>query len=135
MSRKILLVDDDKETVNFMKYTMKLKGYEIFTASSGREALEQIAFNRPDAVVLDVMMPVLDGFTTLKAIRANPATAELPVLMLTAITEEASVTRAWREGANLYLAKPFEVEELSACIEAIFEGHELLPTQPSKRTT
>jgi DNA-binding response OmpR family regulator len=117
-----------------LHYTLKLHGYEVSSAATGRDALEQMAFGQPDLVVLDVMMPVMDGFATLKAIRENAATADLPVVMLTAKTDEKAVTNGWSEGATLYLAKPFEVEDFLACLEAVSEGDcDLLPPPPGQR--
>jgi DNA-binding response OmpR family regulator len=131
---KILVVDDEKEIVRLLQHTLKLKNYDVSSAITGRDALEHIAFDTPDLVILDVMMPVMDGFATLKAIRENPATAQLPVVMLTAKTDADAVAKGWHEGATLYLAKPFAVEDLLACIEAVLKGKdERLPPPPGQR--
>lgn len=134
MSKTILVVDDERDILRVVQHSLTLNGYAVTTAATGREALEQIAFNRPDAVVLDVMMPVMDGFQVLHQIRADPKTAALPVILLTAKTEEESIAKGWREGADLYLVKPFEISELIACVEALLEGnYDVLPTRPSER--
>ncbi|MDF2441388.1 MAG: two-component system, OmpR family, alkaline phosphatase synthesis response regulator PhoP [Abditibacteriota bacterium] len=134
MSKKILVVDDERDILKVVQHGLTIHGYAVTTAPTGREALEQIAFNQPDAIVLDIMMPVMDGFQVLHQIRSNPQTAELPVILLTAKTEEDSITKGWREGADLYLVKPFEIHELVECVEALFEGnYALLPIKPSER--
>jgi DNA-binding response OmpR family regulator len=134
MSQTILVVDDERDILRVVEHGLTIHGYAVITAGTGREALEHIAFEQPDVVVLDIMMPVMDGFQVLQQIRNTPKTAELPVILLTAKTEEASVAKGWREGADLYLVKPFEINELIACVEAIFErNYEVLPIKPSLR--
>lgn len=134
MSKTILAVDDERDILRIIEHSLTIHGYAVVTAESGREALEHIALQQPDIVVLDIMMPGMDGFEVLQQIRADPKTAELPVILLTAKTEEASIAKGWREGANLYLVKPFEMSELLDCVEAISEGNDgVLPTKPSER--
>ena len=134
MSKTVLAVDDERDILRVIEHGLTIHGFAVITAGTGREALEHIAFDQPDAVVLDIMMPVMDGFQVLQQIRSNPKTSALPVILLTAKTEEASIAKGWREGADLYLVKPFEIHELTACLEAVFEGnYEVLPIKPSER--
>ena len=134
MSKTVLVVDDERDILRVVKHGLTIHGYAVITAGTGREALEHIAFEPVDAVILDVMMPAMDGFQVLQQIRSNPKTEALPVILLTAKTEEASVAQGWREGADLYLVKPFEINELIACVEAVCEGnYDVLPTKPSLR--
>lgn len=82
MPKKILAVDDERHIVRLIQVNLERAGYEVVTAYDGREALKKIDEERPDMVVLDVMMPYMDGFETLKQIRANPLTRNLPVIVL-----------------------------------------------------
>ena len=81
-------------------------------AANGAECLLAVASLRPDLIVLDISMPVMDGFQVLRVLREKPETERVPVIMLTARTEDADVAQGWRAGADLYLTKPFEVQEL-----------------------
>ena len=118
MPKKILAVDDERHIVRLVEVNLQRAGYEVVTAYDGREALEKVESEKPDLVVLDVMMPYMDGFEVLKNLKANPATAEIPVIMLTAKTSAADKVAGLDTGADDYLAKPFEPEELLARIRA-----------------
>ncbi len=134
MAKKILIVDDEAEIQRFIQSSLRMQGYVTLLANNGNEALALIASEQPDVVIMDVMMPIMDGFSALQLIRSNSDTAQLPVIMLTALDKEDSVSKGWREGADLYLAKPFEVADLARCLEAIFQNdYTLLPAPPSHR--
>jgi CheY-like chemotaxis protein len=104
---RILVVDDSPFMVRLVTYMLESAGYETVSAENGRIALEMIAEESPDLVFLDTMMPEMDGLETLAAIRSNPRTRDLPVLMLTAKTQADDYQVALDAGANGYLTKPF----------------------------
>ena len=124
MPRKILAVDDEKHIVRLVQVNLERQGYEVVTASDGKEALEKVEEEHPDLVVLDVMMPYMDGFEVLQNLRRNPATREIPVIMLTAKAQDADVFRGWQSGVDCYLTKPFNPMELIAFVKRIFKSME-----------
>jgi DNA-binding response OmpR family regulator len=113
-SQHILVCDDDELLVDLLTYRLSARGYRITAARDGGEALERLAEEKPDAVVLDAMMPVVDGFEVLRRIRENTATADLPVVMLSARKQERDIVGALQLGANDFVVKPFIPEELVA---------------------
>jgi DNA-binding response OmpR family regulator len=108
----ILIADDEPLLTELLEHRLGAKGYRTLVARDGREALSKFDEAAPDAVVLDAMMPVHDGFEVLRRIRANPAHDATPVIMLTARRGEQDVIGALELGANDYLVKPFMPEEL-----------------------
>lgn len=117
---KILAVDDEKHIVRLVQITLEKEGFDLVTASNGREALEKLASEKPDLVVMDVMMPEMDGLEALAKMKADPATAKIPVIMLTAKAQDSDVFRGWQSGADLYLTKPFNPAELVTFVKRIF---------------
>ena len=109
---KILVVDDERNLVRLVQVNLERAGYVVIAAYDGKEALEVIARERPDLVVLDVMMPELDGFTVLERLRGNPETSEVPVVMLTARAQDEDYAKGLMRGADVYLTKPFNPNEL-----------------------
>ena len=108
-SRRILIVDDEDDIREVAQVSLELVGqYEVLTASSGREGLLTARDQRPDAILLDVMMPDLDGPATLAELQADPATRDIPVLFLTAKAQTAERTRLAQLGAAGVLTKPFD---------------------------
>jgi two-component system, OmpR family, alkaline phosphatase synthesis response regulator PhoP len=120
MPRKILAVDDERHIVRLVQVNLERAGYQVVTAFDGKEALEKVASEQPDLVVLDVMMPYLDGFGVLQELRKNNATRDLPVIMLTAKAQDADVFRGWQSGVDCYLTKPFNPMELISFVKRIF---------------
>jgi DNA-binding response OmpR family regulator len=117
----ILICDDDDMIVQIVTSKLRSEGREVVTASNGASALQMIKASLPSALILDAVMPGIDGFDVLKLLRAHPRTAELPVLMLTARRSKDDVTKALNLGANGYLAKPFSLGELAARVERLLE--------------
>jgi len=103
-----------------VQVNLERAGYIVVTAFDGKEALEKVASEQPDLVVLDVMMPYLDGFGVLQELRKNGATRDLPVIMLTAKAQDADVFRGWQSGVDCYLTKPFNPMELISFVKRIF---------------
>lgn len=122
MSQKILVVDDEPHIVRLVQVNLEKAGYDVTTASNGREALEAVAEVQPDLVVLDVMMPEMDGLEALKRLKENAATSEIPVILLTAKAQDADVFEGWKSGADLYLTKPFNPGELLLFVQRIFKS-------------
>ncbi|MCL4820818.1 MAG: response regulator [Vicinamibacteria bacterium] len=120
MNKKILIVDDEEDILNFLELVLREKGYDVETASGGHEALTKAQIERPDLVLLDVMMPQMDGWEVLKLLRVDEATASIPVAMLSARTEAKDRVQGLQEGAIDYICKPFSLQELLGKIEAIF---------------
>jgi len=112
MAHTILVVDDDPGVVRVVEINLTQEGYQVRTAGDGEEALASIAQAPPDLIVMDVMMPRLDGFETLKRLKGDPATAEIPILMLTARAQDEDVFEGYGTGAQWYLTKPFDPVEL-----------------------
>jgi two-component system, OmpR family, alkaline phosphatase synthesis response regulator PhoP len=124
MPSKILAVDDEKHIVRLVQINLQKAGYEVATASTGREALERVAEFHPDLIVMDVMMPEMDGFEALKKLKESPETREIPVIMLTAKAQDADVFRGWQSGADLYLTKPFNPAELLTFVKRLLQSNQ-----------
>lgn len=122
MPKKILAVDDEKHIVRLVQVNLERAGYAVVTASDGKEALEKVQAENPDLVVLDVMMPYMDGFEVLQNLRRNPATRDIPVIMLTAKAQDADVFKGWQSGVDCYLTKPFNPMELLSFVKRIFDS-------------
>ena len=122
MPKKILAVDDERHIVRLVEVNLQRAGYEVVTAFDGKEALEKVKSETPDLVVLDVMMPYMDGFEVLRNLKADPTTAEIPVIMLTAKAQDADVFRGWQSGVDCYLTKPFNPMELLTFVKRIFDS-------------
>jgi two-component system phosphate regulon response regulator PhoB len=109
---KILVVDDEPDTVELIEFNLKAAGYETTNAGDGAEALRKVRRDPPDAIVLDLMLPELDGLEVCKVLRRDPATETIPILMLTAKSTEVDRVLGLELGANDYLTKPFSPREL-----------------------
>ncbi len=120
MARKILACDDEPAILDLVRVNLERAGYVVVTAADGREALATLQSERPDLVILDVMMPYTDGLGVLQAIRRDVGTRDLPVILLTARSATTDVLRGWQQGADLYLTKPFDPQELIRFVERIF---------------
>jgi len=122
MPQRILAVDDDKNILRLVQANLERQGYQVVTAVDGKDALQKVDEERPDLIVLDVVMPQMDGFEVLQTLRRNPATRDIPVIMLTGRAEEADVFRGWQSGADMYLTKPFNPLELISFVKRIFKS-------------
>jgi DNA-binding response OmpR family regulator len=118
--KKILVVDDEDDILHFLDLVLREKGYDVATATGGQEALTKAQLERPDLVLLDIMMPQMDGWEVLKLLRVDEETASIPVAMLSARTEARDRVQGLQEGAVDYICKPFSLQELIGKIEAIF---------------
>jgi pilus assembly protein CpaE len=116
MADKILVVDDDPDTVKFINIMLSRLGYTVVSATSGMEALERVQAEHPDLIILDVMMPGMDGYEVSRNLRRNPKTATTPILMFTAKTTIEDKLAGYDAGVNLYLTKPIHPIDLQANI-------------------
>lgn len=117
MREKILVIDDDEKITSMLRRSLAFEGYTVFTANHGMDGLKQILENEPDAVILDVMMPQLDGWEVVRRIREGGS--DVPVLMLTAKDEISDRVKGLDMGADDYLVKPFALEELLARVRVL----------------
>ncbi|MDE7006020.1 response regulator transcription factor [uncultured Alistipes sp.] len=119
MSHRILLVDDEPDILEFVRYNLLKEGYEVFTACNGAQALETAAACRPHLILLDRMMPVMDGAETCRAIRRDPQLKETMVVFLSALGEEEQQLTGFDVGADDYLTKPIRMKLLVSRVKAI----------------
>jgi DNA-binding response OmpR family regulator len=124
MARTILVIDDEPEVIKLLDYNLTKAGYLVLSARNGEDGLESARKHAPDLVVLDVMMPGLDGWEVCKKLRQEPATAGVPLLMLTAKAEESDKVLGLGLGADDYVTKPFSVQELLARVKALLRRAE-----------
>jgi adenylate cyclase len=110
--RRVVVADDDPDIVDILTFNLTTAGYEVTSAADGVEALELVRASMPDLVVLDIMMPRMDGLAALAALKADEATKEIPVVMLTAKTSDTDQWAGWEAGADYYITKPFDLDEL-----------------------
>jgi adenylate cyclase len=108
----VLVVDDEEQNRSVLRDPLEARGYEVTEAESGMQALEEIAANPPDAVLLDLMMPKMDGFEVCRRLKANPETAHIPILMVTALSERKERLMGIAAGANDFLIKPVDIQDV-----------------------
>jgi DNA-binding response OmpR family regulator len=117
--RTVLVADDDEDILELVSFRLERAGYEVVTARDGAAALAAAQEHLPDLAVLDVMMPGLNGYEVTQRLRADGATRDIPVILLTARVQEADVNRGFEAGADDYLRKPFSPQELRARVQAL----------------
>ena len=122
MPRNVLIADDEQNIVISLQYLMKREGHAVSVARDGREALAAIQRDRPDLVLLDVMMPGLSGFDVCQAVRADPELAAVKILLLTAKGRDTDLAKGLALGADAYMTKPFSTQELAARVRALLES-------------
>lgn len=119
MSERILVVDDDPDILQFVQINLELDGFRVETAPGGRQALERASENPPDLMLLDIMMPEIDGLTVLRRMRSNPTTGSVPVIILSARSLAEDRVKGLDLGADDYITKPFDLEELVARVRTV----------------
>ena len=122
MSQKILVADDEPNIVISLEYLLKREGYTVLIARDGQEALETIAREQPDLVLLDVMMPKKTGFEVCQSVRASDKLRATKILMLTARGRDTDVTKGLALGADAYITKPFSTRELKQKVAQMLAG-------------
>ena len=119
MTKKVLVVDDDPDIRELIAFKLRQQDFEVHLAADGEEALVVLRDEHPELALLDVMMPKRSGLEVLQALRDDPATESLPVIMLTAKAQEADVERGFDLGADDYIVKPFSPRELMSRVRAV----------------
>jgi DNA-binding response OmpR family regulator len=114
---KILVVDDEQDVVRLLEFRLEKEGFEVITCGDGQTALTMTEADKPDLVVLDIMMPLMDGMEVLRQIRSRRATSRIPVVMLTAKTASVTVDEARQLWVSDYIMKPFDPEKLVAKVK------------------
>jgi two-component system alkaline phosphatase synthesis response regulator PhoP len=117
--KKILIVDDEPNIVMSLEYTFKKNNFEVFIARDGQEALEILKNQLPDVIILDVMMPMVDGYATLQQIKKDERLKHCKVIFLTAKNKEKDIEKGLSLGANLYVLKPFSVKKLVEQVQGL----------------
>jgi len=116
---KILVVDDEIYIVHILDFSLGMEGYEVLTALDGEQAVERARAEHPDLIVLDIMMPKLDGYETCKLLKTDPATKDIPVILLSAKGRNVDQKVGFEVGANDYITKPFSPRKLVERINAL----------------
>ena len=119
MTKRVLVVEDDEAVSHMIAQILRAEGYESTAAAEGRSALAMLRSNPFDMVILDVMLPGMDGISILKSIREEPALNGVPVLMLSAKTDDATTWAGWRAGCDYYMTKPFDPDELLTILKRL----------------
>ena len=123
MSKKVLIVDDEPGIIVALQFLMEQNGYATMVAFSGEEAMEAVARHRPDLILLDIMLPVVDGFEVCQRVRENPDWNDIRIVLVTALGSEANVTKGLDLGADAYITKPFSNADLVAKVRELLECH------------
>jgi len=126
---KILVIEDDPSALRFTAYALQQEGYQVLTAATGVDGLKMALEEEPDLVVLDVMLPGMDGFEVCHRLRNTSATAKLPILMLSVKRRESDRNMGLSVGADQYLSKPISPAELVASVGTLLEGTGAAPTE------
>lgn len=125
MKKSVLVVDDQPHIVRLIQVNLESEGFTVHSAADGEEGLHKVRELHPDLVILDVIMPRLDGFEVLRQIKTDPKLEEIPVVMLTVKTHNADIVQGLRGGAELYLPKPFHPKELVSLVKRVLEEGDL----------
>jgi DNA-binding response OmpR family regulator len=115
----VLVADDDQDIRDLVTFRLERSGYEVMAAQDGQEAIDLALARTPDLCVLDVMMPLVDGYEVTRRLRAEESTRSVPIILLTARAQEADVERGFEAGATDYVKKPFSPQELRARVQAL----------------
>jgi two-component system alkaline phosphatase synthesis response regulator PhoP len=127
MSKKILIVEDERDVVKLLRYNLEKEGFRVATVADGSLALAEMRREEPDLVILDLMLPGMDGLEVCRQVRRHDKYSSVPILMLTARSEEADRVVGLELGADDYVTKPFSMRELVARVRALLRRHEPAP--------
>jgi two-component system, OmpR family, alkaline phosphatase synthesis response regulator PhoP len=128
---RILIVDDEEDILELLHYNLGKEGYDIIRAATGEQAVEQAKSQKPDLVILDLMLPGIDGLTVCRILQSNDATGRIPIIMLTAKGEESDVVAGLELGAEDYVTKPFSQRVLLARVRTALRRHKTAPVDES----
>lgn len=129
---RVLVVDDEPDIVEFLSYNLLKEGYAVFTATNGQEALDSVAKNNPDLVLLDIMMPIMDGVEACRSIRSNPMYNHIIVSFITARTEDYSQIAGFNVGADDYIMKPIKPRVLLSRVAALLRRRSMNSEQKNQ---
>ena len=121
MKHKILVADDEKHLLRLLQISLGLDGYDVVMVSDGQEALSRIRQEMPDLIILDIMMPHLDGLAAVRQLKEDAATATIPVILLTARAQDSDLEIARKMGVAHYMTKPFDPTELNTLVRVILK--------------
>jgi DNA-binding response OmpR family regulator len=121
LPKTVLVVDDEPQILRMLRINFEQAGYQVITAADGRQALEEVALQKPDIILLDNMMPVMSGLEVARKLKADPATAGIPVVMLTAKGSYDDMSKGWACDVDLYLVKPIDFRELRSIVASILQ--------------
>lgn len=130
---QILVVDDEPDILSVLVYHLSRDGYRVTTAVNGRGALATAETERPDLIILDLMLPEMDGYEVLQRLRQDERTQSIPVILLTARREEEERVKGFEVGADDYITKPFSARELALRVEALLRRAKAEPLSPTRR--
>lgn len=134
MAHKLLVVDDEADTLRLVSLMLERQGYEVITANNGKTALEKVTSEKPDLILLDVMMPDIDGFDVVRNLRSNPDSGDIPVIMFTAKSQVEDKITGLEAGADVYLTKPTQPRELFTQVKAVLsrtKKAQVIPPPPT----
>ncbi|MGA8282512.1 MAG: response regulator [Desulfobacterales bacterium] len=119
MPKKVLIVDDEPSIIVPLQFLMEQNGYETSVAFSGEEAMETVAASHPNLILLDIMLPIIDGFEVCQRVRENPKWNDIRIILLTAMGSEANIAKGLALGADAYITKPFSNSEVIAKVKEL----------------
>lgn len=129
MGKKILIAEDDRVIQELLQVNLELEGFDVAVAGNGQEALDRVAEVNPDLIILDIMMPKLDGWGTCTALKSDPKTSGIPVIFLSARAQELDQKRGFDLGVAAYVTKPFDPADLVEIVERVLAGERVLPSE------
>ena len=121
-AKRVLICDDDPVILRLIQVNLELEGYEVLVAHHGEEAIEVAQAERPDLIILDIMMPKLDGYQTCKRLKADESTEAIPVVFLSAKAQQSDIEKGKAYGVAEYLTKPFDPNDLVDLVERLLGG-------------
>jgi two-component system alkaline phosphatase synthesis response regulator PhoP len=124
MAKKILAIDDENDVLLIMKSALGSEGYEVLTANNGYDAIAVAQDEKPDLIILDLMMPEMNGFEVLDSLRESEATMRIPIIALTGLSERGKIREALDRGFDYYIVKPFEFHDLVSKVKIAIEDAE-----------
>jgi len=133
MNKKILIIEDDPSTLRLIRYTLQQEGYQVLTASNGLEGLRKAKSEEPDLIILDAVLPGVDGFEICRRLRAEPQTAKLPILMVSAKARAIDKATGLKVGADDYITKPWHRPELVTKIAAMLQRNNAVSNHNCRR--
>ena len=119
--RRILVVDDEADFLNLIRETLEIRGFDVVTASNAVEAGMEIALNKPDAILMDIKMLGISGLEACEAIKKNPATKNIPIMVVSALSEDSDIKKAYRTGILDYFVKPVNIEKVIAKLKDVLD--------------